>query len=182
MKKLIIIAVAVAALAGCKHPAKLRDIGLKGMYVNGYSEVVAIGSGRLTSIPGEREALAAHYSEDTAWLSPATKTHVIDIFLVGTNTVANSKDIISSICNAFATVAPTVSSNNTAVAKGGATAYDLMKSSGEVRKAVDLAKTAAAQAVATAKASSATTASPDSQTEACGDCAAGNCTDQSETK
>ena len=74
-------------LAGCSTPKKVRDIELKGMYVNGYSEVVAIGQGRLTSIPGEREALAAHYEEDTAWLSPSTKTHKFDIFLVGTNSV-----------------------------------------------------------------------------------------------
>ena len=145
-------------LAGCQSPKKLRDIELKGMYVNGYSEVLAIGSGRLTSIPGEREALAAHYSEDTAWLSPSTKTHALDIFLVGSNTVSNSSEIIASICKAFSDVAPTVSSNNAAVAKGGSTAFDLLKSSGEARKAVDLAKTAAAQAVATAKATSATTA------------------------
>ena len=37
MKKLIIIAIAAAALAGCSTPSKLRDIELKGMYVNGYS-------------------------------------------------------------------------------------------------------------------------------------------------
>ena len=78
-------------VAGCTSPKKVRDIELKGMYVNGYSEVVAIGQGRLTSIPGEREALAAHYEEDTAWLSPSTKTHKFDIFLVGTTSSSSAR-------------------------------------------------------------------------------------------
>jgi hypothetical protein len=126
-------------VAGCTSPKKVRDIELKGMYVNGYSEVVAIGQGRLTSIPGEREALAAHYEEDTAWLSPSTKTHKFDIFLVGTNSVENSTEIISSICKAFSDVAPQVAATHAANA-GGTTAFDVVKGGGEVRKAVTLAK------------------------------------------
>jgi len=126
-------------VAGCTSPKKVRDIELKGMYVNGYSEVVAIGAGRLTSIPGEREALAAHYEEDTAWLSPSTKTHKFDIFLVGTNSVENSTEIISSICKAFSDVAPQVAATHAANA-GGTTAFDVVKGGGEVRKAVTLAK------------------------------------------
>lgn len=125
--------------AGCTSPKKLRDIDLKGMYVNGYSEVVAIGAGHLTSIPGEREALAAHYEEDTAWLSPTTKTHKFDIFLVGTNSVENSKGIIASICKAFSDVAPQVAATHAANA-GGTSAFDMVKGGGEVRKAVALAK------------------------------------------
>ena len=126
-------------VAGCTSPKKVRDIELKGMYVNGYSEVVAIGAGRLTSIPGEREALAAHYEEDTAWLSPSTKTHKFDIFLVGTNSVENSTEIISSICKAFSDVAPQVAATHAANA-GGTSAFDVIKGGGEVRKAVALAK------------------------------------------
>lgn len=126
-------------VAGCTSPKKVRDIELKGMYVNGYSEVVAIGAGRLTSIPGEREALAAHYEEDTAWLSPSTKTHKFDIFLVGTNSVENSTEIISSICKAFSDVAPQVAATHAANA-GGTSAFDVVKGGGEVRKAVALAK------------------------------------------
>lgn len=116
-------------VAGCTSPKKVRDIELKGMYVNGYSEVVAIGQGRLTSIPGEREALAAHYEEDTAWLSPSTKTHKFDIFLVGTNSVENSTEIISSICKAFSDVAPQVAATHAANA-GGTSAFDVVKGEG----------------------------------------------------
>ena len=141
---LAVMLVAMFAFAGCKSPQKMRDIELKGMYVNGYSEVLALGWGRLTSIPGDKEALAAHYEEDTAWLQPNVKTHKIDIFLVGTNTVASSSDIIGSICKAFADVAPGVSKENAEVAKSVATVTPLgvVKSGGEVRKAVQLAKIA----------------------------------------
>ena len=114
MKKLMMIALAAAAaamLTGCGSPPKVRDVDVKGMYLNGYTEVLAIGRGTVTSIPSDKEAFAAHYEEDTAWLSPSTKTHALDLFLVGTNTVENSEQIVESICKAFSEVAPTVSSN-----------------------------------------------------------------------
>ena len=135
-------------VAGCSSPKKMRDIELKGMYVNGYSETLAIGSGKLTSIPGDREALAAHYSEDTAWLQPNIKTHSLDLFLVGTNSVESSKEIIKSICEAFKEVAPTVVKENAEVSKSVATVTPLgvVQSGGEVRKATELAKTAAKEA------------------------------------
>ena len=160
-------------VSGCSTPKKVRDIELKGMYVNGYSETLAIGAGRLTSIPGEREALAAHYEEDTAWLSPSTKTHKFDIFLVGTNSVENSKGIIDSICKAFSNVAPQVAATHAANA-GGTSAFDVVKGGGEVRKEVALAK----QEVEKTKASKAEAPSgvfPEA------DCANGECQDGGST-
>lgn len=164
-------------IAGCKSPAKMRDIELKGMYVNGYSEVLALGWGRLTSIPGDKEALAAHYEEDTAWLQPNVKTHKIDIFMVGTNSSQNATQVIESICKAFAEVAPTVSKENAEVAKSVATVTPLgvVKSGGEVRKAVQLAKIAADK-VSTGGAGSSTSLSADC---ADGSCTTGDCTDGS---
>lgn len=166
-------------VAGCTSPKKVRDIELKGMYVNGYSEVLAIGSGRITSIPGEREALAAHYEEDTAWLSPSTKTHKFDIFLVGTNSVENSTEIISSICKAFSDVAPQVAATHAANA-GGTTAFDVVKGGGEVRKAEQLAE----QEVEKIKASKAEAPSGKAEAPSGGeplqgeaDCANGKCQD-----
>ena len=153
MKKLMMItaaACAVAMMSGCSSPAKMRDIGLKGMYVNGYSEVLAIGAGRLTSIPGEREAMAAHYREDTAWLQPSIKTHELDLFLVGSNTVLNADKIIEHVCKAFADVAPGIAATDAEVSKSGGTApLDVIKAGGEVRKDVKSAK-AAAETVKTA--------------------------------
>jgi len=146
MKKIMMIALAACAAAmitGCGTPGKVRDVDLKGMYVNGYSEVLAIGRGKLTSIPSDKEALAAHYEEDTAWLSPSTKTHAIDIFMVGTNTVDNSTKIIESICKAFAEVAPTVSSNNSEVAKGGSTVLTYFAGNHQQTAAVNALKAAA---------------------------------------
>lgn len=182
---LAVMLVAMFAFAGCKSPQKMRDIELKGMYVNGYSEVLALGWGRLTSIPGDKEALAAHYEEDTAWLQPNVKTHKIDIFLVGTNTVASSADIIGSICKAFAEVAPAVSKENAEVAKSVATVTPLgvVKSGGEVRKAVQLAKVASEKleskvGVGESSTGNNTTASQTSQQSQTSqsDCPDGNCT------
>ena len=143
----LVVCIAVAfALCGCQSPKKMRDIELKGMYVNGYSEVLAIGSGRLTSIPGEREALAAHYEEDTAWLQPNIKTHKIDIFMVGSNSTQNAAQILGDICKAFAEVAPGIAKENAEAAKSVTTVTPLgvVKSGGEVRKAISAAKSAAA--------------------------------------
>ena len=141
---LVALIVAMFATSGCKSSQKMRDIELKGMYVNGYSEVLALGWGRLTSIPGDKEALAAHYEEDTAWLQPNVKTHKIDIFLVGKNSAENSPKIIEDICKAFAEVAPSVAKENAEVAKSVATVTPLgvVKAGGETRKAIELAKIA----------------------------------------
>jgi len=128
MKKLIIIAIAAAALVGCSTPSKLRDIELKGMYVNGYSEQLAIGMGRITSIPGEREAFVAHYREDTAWLSPSTKTHELDLMIVGTNSTDSASEVVKSICEAFKDVAPSIAKIN-AEAPKGITVLDVIKPS-----------------------------------------------------
>ena len=121
MKRLMMIALAACAaviMTGCGTPGKVRDIELKGMYVNGYSEQLAIGTGRITSIPGEREAFAAHYREDTAWLSPSTKTHELDLFIVGTNSTGSASDVVKTICEAFKEVAPTVAKINAEAPKG----------------------------------------------------------------
>ena len=146
MKKLTMItlaATAAAMLTGCGSPPKVRDVDVKGMYLNGYTEVLAIGRGTVTSIPSDKEAFAAHYEEDTAWLSPSTKTHALDLFLVGTNTVENSAQIVASICKAFAEVAPTVSSNNAAVAKGGGTVLTYFAGNHQQTAAVNALKYAA---------------------------------------
>ena len=129
MKKLMMMTLAACAAAmmtGCGTPGKMRDVGLKGMYVNGYSETLAIGAGRLTSIPGEREAFAAHYREDTAWLSPSTKTHEMDLFIVGTNSTSSAADVVKSICDAFKEVGPTIAKIN-ADAPKGITVLDVIK-------------------------------------------------------
>ena len=167
-------------MTGCGTPGKMRDVAVKGMYVNGYSETLAIGAGRVTSIPGEREALAAHYEEDTAWLQPSVKTHALDIFLVGSNSVARAEDIIKHICEAFRDVAPTVAQTDADVAKaGGATPLDVIKGGGEVRKAVQTAKAAATQAEAAATAKTVEQSAAGCTGDNCtagGECTGDNCT------
>lgn len=134
MKKLLTVAafaamlISLAGLTGCGTPGKLRDVELKGMYVNGYTEQLAIGMGRITAIPGEREAFVAHYREDTAWLSPSTKTHELDIFMVGTNSTAAADEIVSALCGTYKEVAPSIAKIN-ADAPKGITVLDVIKPS-----------------------------------------------------
>ena len=136
MKNIILAAVCAAmaiALTGCGTP-RLTDAEAKGMYVNAATETLAIGSGSITTIPGDKEAAVGHYEEDTALLSPSTKTHKFDFFLVGTNSTQQAVEIVNSICKAYASVAPILSSNETA--KTGITVFDLFKA----KKAASLEK------------------------------------------
>ena len=90
--------------------------------------------------------------------------------MVGTNSSHNASAVIDSICKAFAEVAPTVSKENAEVAKSVATVTPLgvVKSGGEARKAVQLAKTAV-------KSGGVDSPTPNSPTAA--DCPGGSCTD-----
>ena len=137
MNKLMVV-VAMLGMAimmtGCGTQSRLVDAEAKGMYVNAATETLAIGSGSVTTIPAEREAFAGHYEEDTALLSPSTKTHKFDVFIVGSNSTSQAASIIKDICKAYGTVAPTLSSNETS--KTGITVFDLFKA----KKAASLEK------------------------------------------
>lgn len=122
-----------ATLTGCYSP-RLVDAEARGMYVNAATETLAIGSGSITTIPGDHEAFAGHYEEDSSWLSPSTKTHKFDVFIVGSNSTSQAATIIKDICKAYGTVAPTISSNETK--KAGITVFDLFKA----KKAASLEK------------------------------------------
>ena len=136
MKKVMFAALCAGfavAMTGCTGP-RVVDAEAQGMYVNAASETLAIGSGSITTIPGDREASVGHYEEDTAWLSPSTKTHKFDVFLVGTNATQQAATIVEAICKAYGTVAPVISSNETN--KSGITVFDLFKA----KKAASLEK------------------------------------------
>lgn len=89
-------------LAGCA--TKTRSIDLAGMYAS-ESGTLAIGRIEVQSSPEGVESAAIRYTEDTAWLSPTTKTHSIKILLTGTNAVGSARGIVKSICNAFTATA-----------------------------------------------------------------------------
>ena len=136
MNKLIMVCAVLCmafAMTGCGTP-NVVDAEAKGMYVNGYTETLALGSGSLTTVPADREAFAGHYEEDTAWLAPSVKTHKFDLFIVGSNATSQASSIVKNICMAYGTVAPTLSSNETSNA--GITVFDLFKA----KKAESLAK------------------------------------------
>lgn len=89
---------ATALLAGCA--TKTRSIDLAGMYAS-ESGTLALGKIEVQASPEGVESAAIRYTEDTAWLSPSTKTHSIKILLTGTNAVNSAEGIVSSICSAF---------------------------------------------------------------------------------
>lgn len=107
---------AVAALAGCKGP-KARSVDMSGLYASKTGQV-AVGKIHVDAIPDGAESAVIHYTEDTALLSPTTKTHDIDIILTGTNSVSSAKGIVKSICNAFVSVAPAVAQAEASAPKG----------------------------------------------------------------
>ena len=98
---LAIFAIALAVtvcLTGCA--TKTRSVDLDGMYVS-EAGTLAIGSVEVMAAPQGEESASIRYAEDTAWLSPTTKTHAITIMLTGTHSVASAKGIVADICSAF---------------------------------------------------------------------------------
>ncbi len=136
MNKLAILA-AVAALAFAGCATKSRSFDAKGMYVS-ESGQLAVGMIHVDAIPEGTDSAVIHYTEDTALLSPTTKTHDIDIILTGTNSVGSADGIVKSICEAFVQVAPSIAKTE-AEAPKGITVLDVIKPSGiaQLAKVVD---------------------------------------------
>ena len=106
MKDIVLFFGALAIMAFCGCATKTRNIELDGMYAS-ETGTLAIGSVEVMAAPVGEESASIRYEEDTAWLSPTTKTHEIKIMLTGTNAVSCATGIVESICKAFTTVAVT---------------------------------------------------------------------------
>ena len=104
---------ATTLLAGCA--TKTRSIDLAGMYAS-ESGTLALGKIEVQSAPEGVESAAIRYTEDTAWLSPTTKTHSIKILLTGTNAVGSANGIVKSICRTFTATAAKPSTTDSPVA------------------------------------------------------------------
>ena len=103
MSKLIILTLGVLAICGCA--TKTRSVDMDGMYAS-EAGTLAIGSIEVMAAPVGEESATIKYEEDTAWLSPSTKTHEIKIMLTGTNSVGSATSIVKDICTAFTAVHP----------------------------------------------------------------------------
>lgn len=130
MKKLICCC-AIAALCGCA--TKSAYIDGAGMYANGKTGIVGIGALDIQAIPDSIESAFVKYAEDTAWLSPSTKTHEVKVILTGTNATEHIEKVVASICDAFK------SAPSSTPIVGGANVFDVLKSA---QKAVSDAKNA----------------------------------------
>ena len=177
MKKLLIIATLAAITTGCA--TKSRTFDAKGMYVS-ESGQLAVGYIHVDAIPEGVDSAVIHYTEDTALLSPSTKTHDIDIILTGTNSVGSASGIVKSICSAFVQVAPSIAKTNAeASAKGATSPIDLAKANSGNKKAVALAKAAAKEVKAAANEVKATATTSDAAAAATTETAATSCPDGS---
>ena len=87
-----------ALLAGCA--TKTRNIDMAGMYAS-EAGTLAIGKIEVISVPKGEESAHIQYKEDTALLSPSTKTHAVKISITGTNAVDKVDSLVKSICEAF---------------------------------------------------------------------------------
>lgn len=101
-------------LTGCAT-SKSRAIDASGMYMSETGQL-AVGRVHVDAIPEGQESAVVHYTEDTALLSPSTKTHDIDVILTGSNSVLHASEIVASICDAFVAVAPGIAKTNAAKA------------------------------------------------------------------
>lgn len=180
MKKLIIIAALAAIATGCATKSRMIDI--KGMFVS-ESGQLAIGYAHVDAIPEGTESAVVHYKEDVALLRPSVKTHDIDITLTGTNAVGSAESVVSSICQAFVSVAPSIAKTNAEIATSSTTSpIDLAKANSNNKKAVKLTKNAAKEiksVSATAPATDGVAAQTETAAAACtdGSCTTGACTD-----
>ena len=113
----MILAALAAFVTGCST-TKSRSFDAKGMYVSETGQL-AVGSVHVEAIPEGTDSAVIHYTEDTALLSPSTKTHDIDIILTGTNSVGSAEGIVESICKAFVEVAPIVSKSGAEASSKG---------------------------------------------------------------
>jgi ribosomal protein S9 len=127
MHKLITLAtLAVLTVALCTTgcATKSRTVDIRGMFVS-ESGQLAIGYAHVDAIPEGTDSAVIHYKEDTALLSPSTKTHAIDITLTGTNSVGSASAIVDKICKAFVAVAPSIAKTNAeSEAKGAMSPID----------------------------------------------------------
>ena len=112
MKKIMFAALVAAVSAGC---GKSVDIEGKGMYANINSGTVGIGEIEVVTYPEGVEGSRIEYEEDTAWLSPETKTHAFKIDIVGTNSCSHVSGIVSNICAAFIASAPKIAAINNGI-------------------------------------------------------------------
>ncbi len=92
-------ACALILLCGCA--TKTRNVEIEGMFTQAESATLAIGKVDVMATPQGEESAIIKYDEDTALLSPSTKTHEIKIQLTGTNCVDKVDAIIEHICRAF---------------------------------------------------------------------------------
>lgn len=103
MKDLAILGVGLSlmAMSGCQtFLEKTRNLDGEGMTVDKDGKMY-IGNVSIQSVDKDAEAFLCDYDEDTALLSPSTKTHKIKITMTGAETTKQAPSVVKSICESF---------------------------------------------------------------------------------
>lgn len=98
---IILMALCVAILTGCTSD-RVKSVELDGLFLQGDTGTMAIGSVDVIASPKGEESAAIKYDQDTPWINPTGKSmNHIKIMLTGTNATDKADAIVEKICNAF---------------------------------------------------------------------------------
>lgn len=109
MSKLEIAAICAAILTGCTSD-RVKSVELDGLFVQGDTGTMAIGSVDVMASPKGEESAVIKYDQDTPWINPTGKSmNHIKIMLTGTNATDKADLIVDHICKAFVPTAAILS-------------------------------------------------------------------------
>jgi len=107
MKKLMIVAAAAAVLVGCASD-RAKNCDVDGMYVNGGTGSMALGSIELTATPTGGESFVLKVDQDTPWVNPTgEKMNHARCMMTGSNTCSHVEKVVEHLCKIFVPVSVT---------------------------------------------------------------------------
>lgn len=100
---------AAATMIGCTS-SRVKNVELDGLFVQGDTGTMAIGSIDVMASPKGEESAVIKYDQDTPWINPTGKAmNHIKIMLTGTNSTDKADAIVEHICKAFVPTAAILS-------------------------------------------------------------------------
>ena len=98
-----------AMMTGCTSD-RVKNVELDGLFLQGDTGTMAIGSIDVMAFPKGEEAAVMKYDQDTPWINPTGRAmNHIKIMLTGTNATDKADVIVKHICKAFVPTAAILS-------------------------------------------------------------------------